>query len=190
MRALPRWSYGVLVAAACGSPEVPPDDEEHEGPRQLVDPGAWTEVVGERDPFAAGPPTRRACDPEIGFGPEPFGGVDAFEVYTGACNWVTVEQPLLEDVRPGDLVKPRLWHFDLTSPTPAEGYAAVAFEGETVWDYRTPIPAPGRLVAHGFVAEDGIPEGTMVQFHVDNHGSNAWSLIEITTEPADDEGTG
>lgn len=156
-------------------------------PRQLVDVDAWVQVERGEDPFWPGLPLRVDCDPLMGMGPAPFGAIDVFEVSTGWCNWATVEQPLLDDVAAGEMVRPRVWHFELTAPEPAEGYAGVAIEGEILWEYRTPIPAPSALASHGWITETEIPAGTLVQFHVDNHGLNSWNLVEITAEAASDE---
>jgi hypothetical protein len=179
-----------LALLGCGV-EAEPVEMVPPSPRQLVDVEGWVEVAPGEDPFAPPSPIRIECDPVEGFGTEQFGGYLVFEVLTGVCKWATVEQPLLEDVAAGELFRPRLWHFELTSPEPAEGYAAVAIDGRIVWEYRVSIPSPSALVRHSWVADQDIPAGTPVQFHVDNHGINSWNLVEITAEIAtDDEETG
>lgn len=177
----------TLLLASCGN-GLDPDEMPAPDPRQLVDVAGWVEVPIDEDPFAPPVPFRIDCDPVAGFGVQPFGGDLVFEVATGACNWATVEQPLQGDIAEGELFRPRLWHFELTSPRPAEGYAAVAIEDRIVWEYRVAIPAPSALVRHGWIADTDIPAGTPVRFHVDNHGINTWSLVEITAEPPDGDG--
>jgi hypothetical protein len=172
----------LVVGLACPSePDDPPIDPL---PRALVDVEAWTPAEGEL-PAAFVPldGARISCDPIDGYGPEPFGGDLVFEVNTGFCNWGTFEQPLLDDVAAGELVQPRLWHFELTSPFPAEGYAALAIGHDVVWEYRVAIPSESALAADGWIAEANIPAGTPIRFHVHNHGINSWNLVEITAEP-------
>jgi hypothetical protein len=184
--ALHRSALVVALAAACADEEQdPPADPS---PRALVDVESWVRAEGEiPEPFRPLPDMRIACDPVDGFGPEPFGGVSVFEVDTGYCNWGTFEQPLLDDIVEGELVRPRLWHFELTSPVPAEGYAAFAIDDEVVWEYRVAIPTPGALASEGFVAERDIPAGTRVLFHVHNHGLNSWNVVDVSAEPAPQE---
>jgi len=173
----------ALICACASEPEGDPPGDAM--PRALVDVEAWTPVPGDAVPEAFRPlaDARISCDPIDGFGPEPFGGDVVFEVNTGYCNWGTFEQPLADDVAAGELVQPRLWHFQLTAPAPAEGYAAVAIGDDVEWEYRVAIPSDSALAADGWIAEDDIPAGTPIRFHVHNHGINSWNLVEVTAAP-------
>jgi hypothetical protein len=175
-------------AIACACAQAEPMEEEppvDPMPRALVDVDAWSPMTGDAVPEALRPPegARLQCEPELGFGPEVFGGDWVFEVNTGYCNWSTFEQPLLDDIVEGELVRPRLWHGELVSFVPAEGYAAVAIADEVLWEYRVSIPSKGHLAADGWIADDDIPAGTPIRFHVHNHGINSWNLVEVTVEP-------
>ncbi len=180
-----RVALSLLIASACTPDEPEPEPAE---PRPLVEVEAWTPATEELPPeFVPLPDMRVSCKPVDGWGPWPFGGVIVFEINTGSCNWGTFEQPLLDDVVAGELVTPRLWHFELTSAFPAEGYAGVAIRDEIVWEYRVDIPSESALAADGFIAEEDIPAGTPIRFHVHNHGINSWYLVDVTAGPPDAE---
>ena len=183
-----RLALSGALACACADEH---DDAMMEPvePRLLVDVDAWSPMSVDAAPEPLRPPpgTRLQCDPALGYGPEDFGGEWVFEVNTGHCNWSTFEQPLLEDIAAGELVRPRMWHGELVSFVPAEGYAAVAIGDEVLWEYRVPIPSDSHLAADGWIAEDDIPKGTPIRFHVHNHGVNSWNLVDVTVGPPQEE---
>lgn len=47
-------------------------------------------------------------------------------------------------------------------------------------EYEVLIPAESRIFSEVWVADRDYPEGTPLLFHVDNHGSNEYNLIEAT----------
>jgi hypothetical protein len=175
----------ALQIIACGgeSPMAADDDAMEPEPRQLVTAADWLVVPPERDVFVAMRPETVECPPSDGYAAVDFGGEPAFEVHTQFCNYLTVEQPLVDDVAAGELVNVRVWHFQLSAPEPAVGYTAVAVEGAVRWEQEVEIPADSGLLSSGWVTDHELPAGTLVQFHVHNHGFNSWSLIEITAEP-------
>lgn len=181
----------TLLAAmpACTEPAATETSADDGGmpvqPRQLVDAYAWVTAPAERDAFVAAKPQSVECPPVDGYGAVDFGGYPAFEVHTDFCDYITVEQPLGDDVDAGEYVNVRMWHFDLLAAEPATGYAAVAVAGTVRWEYETPIPADGALASYGWITDEPIAAGTFVQFHVHNHGINSWNLIEITAEPGE-----
>jgi hypothetical protein len=181
--------FAVTLGAACAEPQAD-GAESTDGPlpeaepRQLVDANAWLAAPSERDVFVGHKPGTVECPPVDGYGAVDFGGYPAFEVYTNICDYLTVEQPLGDDVAAGEFVNVRLWHFDLNAADPAIGVAAVSVGGEVRWEYEVEIPGPGALASSGWVTDRDLPAGTWVQFHVRNHGVNSWNLIEITAEPA------
>ncbi len=189
MRPLAPWPCAALVAlaSACSDPAATDDGsdgpEPDPEPRPLVAADAWQPVPDARDVFVADKPGRVECPPVDGYEAIDFGGAPAFEVHTDACSYLTVEQPLLDDVAAGEHVHVRLWHWELRAPEPAVGVAAVAIEGEARWSVEVEIPADSALVSSGWQTDHALPAGTLVQFHVHNHGFNSWNLIEITAEP-------
>jgi hypothetical protein len=52
--------------------------------------------------------------------------------------------------------------------------------GESVaLEYDVLIPSDFRFPSEVWVADRDVPEGTRLLFHVDNHGSNEYMLIEV-----------
>lgn len=168
--------FAVALVCACEAEEGPPPVE-----RDVVDPHAWAQVDAADDAFAYLRPSDVTCDPVEGFGPDWLGSEPSFEINTGRCNYLTIAQPLLEDVRAGDPMKLRLWHFELFSPEgEAVAWVGVALDGEPAWETSIPIPGPGALVVGEWQSPVDAEAGTPIQFHVHNHGINSWDLLTIS----------
>lgn len=148
----------------------------------LVLPELWTALDAKSDPFADRLPMVRCLPGAVAA--ETLSEERVLGVDTGPCNYLTALQPTLRDVQPGDTLKVRLWHFELSAPEQAEAHAAVMIDDLTVLDERVPIPQPGGLIVRQVVAERAIPAGTPVYFHLHNHGENSWALVEVSTGPA------
>ena len=120
--------------------------------------------------------------------PECFDVMTVLAVYTRMpdvrfplCNWLTLEQPSLRAIRAGDRVEVRAFHFTLTSPLGGEARLALAIGDELAFDERVPIePSRGsQFMDNIWVAPKDYPEGTPLLWHVDNHGTNEYLLIEV-----------
>lgn len=173
----------VLAALASACADEAADPLEPLPERQLVSADAWTAAAPADDLYAAMKTGRVECVAPMDYAAVDFGGYPAFEVHTDFCNYMTVTQEIAEDVFEGEHINVRMWHFDLRSPEPAEGYTAVAIEGETRWEYTVEIPADGALASYGWITDHDIPAGTPLFFHVRNHGLNSWNMIEIVAGP-------
>ena len=95
------------------------------------------------------------------------------------CNWLTLAQTSLRDIRAGDQVEIRMRHSALTAPVP-NGEARMMFiiGDEIALDYSKLIPSDFQFPSAVWTAPKDYPAGTQVLFHVDNHGSNEYMLIE------------
>ena len=119
--------------------------------------------------------------------PECFGTFTVLSVYTRMpndriplCNWLTLAQPSLRPIRAGDQVEVRTFHSKLTAPVP-NGEARMTFVvGDRIaLDHSVAIPAADSQFPDAtWTADKDYPEGTTLLFHVDNHGSNEYMLIE------------
>jgi hypothetical protein len=96
------------------------------------------------------------------------------------CNWITLEQPSLRAIRAGDQVEVRARHSALTAPVP-NGQAQMTFVigDEIALDYSTTIPSDFVFPSNTWTAAKDYPAGTPLLWHVDNHGSNEYMLIEV-----------
>lgn len=98
------------------------------------------------------------------------------------CNWITLEQPSLRAIRAGDQVEVRARHSALTAPvtTPAtEAHMSFVIGDEIALVYSVLIPSDYRFPSATWTAPKDYPAGTRLLWHVDNHGSNEYMLIEV-----------
>ena len=96
------------------------------------------------------------------------------------CDWLTLEQPSLRAIRAGDQIEVRTYHAELTAPAP-DGEARMSFVigDELVFDERVPIPFQSEFLSAIWTSPRDYPAGTQLLWHVDNHGSNEYLLIEV-----------
>jgi hypothetical protein len=171
----------AALVAAVVSVGCEPDPGSPLQERAAIDPHGWVQADPTRDVYASMRPADATCVPVDGFGNDWLGSEPSLEINTGSCNYLTVAQPLLVDVRAGDPMKLRLWHFELFSMEPdARAYLGVALEGEHAWETTVPIPGPSELVVGEWEAPVDADAGAELQFHLNNHGINSWDLLSIT----------
>ncbi len=166
--------FALVAEAGCG-----PEDVDGGTTTMVIDPVGWEVVEGADDPFAAERPTDALCVPD-GVAQEDFGGLPGLEVWTGLCDWVSLRQPSTSRIPAGAEVSVRLWHFELTAPAPGEARLAVMIDGAPAWEKRIPIPSPSGLVHESWTMPRAAAAGAPIVFHVDNHGANTYTLLEIT----------
>lgn len=143
----------------------------------LVEAGAWEGSDAEHDPMAEHRPEIVEC-PAIGWQVE--GG--ALEVSTGACNYLSIEQPLLRDVGAGTPVVVELWHQTLHAEEPATGHVALFVDGMLLWERQVEIPGPPAIWTDTVEAPSDLLVGDRVVFHLHNHGVNTWYLGDVVSE--------
>jgi hypothetical protein len=149
--------------------------------RSLVDHELWQVVDGSEDPFDDRLETF-LCANNAHY-VTPVGEDTGFEIETVRCNYLTVVQPILAEVEPGDRIAVKIWRFELTTSESAEAHIAIAFDDGIAWDERVPIPSGSDMMTPSWVSPVGYPAGTPVYFHLHNHGANSWTLVELSTGP-------
>ncbi len=164
----------LLLLASCES-EGPLNRESAVA---LAESSLWNEANPSQDPFDDRPAFVE-CPPEA-LTLEFVNGDEAVEVTTGVCNYLALTQPLLFEVKRGDHVDFRVWHFELKAPEAAQAHVGVAIDGEVVWDEWREIPSLGGLLTSSWTADRDIPAGADVVFHLHNHGLNTWLLFPPT----------
>jgi hypothetical protein len=148
-----------------------------EGVLVTADGWVWT----TDDPFIDGPDSV-SCEDDA-WGVESFDDEVALEVDTSLCNFLSVEQAVLVDVSTRDEIYVRLWHDDLSASEPAEGHAALWADGQVLWEQWVPIPSESEMLAPSFTPDQALAAGSRIVFHLHNHGSNNWTLLEVTRNP-------
>ncbi|WP_428264003.1 hypothetical protein [Haliangium sp.] len=167
----------ILLAALPACAEVEPSAVDGGAWRPLIDAAMWEETPTARDPLAEHRATTVPCDHDA-WRVEGAG----LEVETTSCGYLSLDQPLVEQVLAGDLVRVNVWWQTLASEAPALGHLAVLIDGEVVWEEHVDIPgeADARLVE--VRAERDFAPGATITFHLHNHGYNTWNLgaIEVS----------
>ncbi|HEU4539103.1 MAG TPA: hypothetical protein VFS00_33510 [Polyangiaceae bacterium] len=169
----------ALLVAACGAsdadaPGAAPDPLS-EGPRPLARAEHWRAASLDEDPAAGGVAPGAPCG-ERDWRVEG----EAVEVSTGACGYVALAQPTLHDVAAGDAIVVRAWWSVLDAPAPATGRLALFLGGEPLWQELVPIPGRPDAREARVTSPIDAKAGTPLVFHLSNHGSNAWTLAEVS----------
>ena len=165
-----RASCLVLVLLGCGET----DHTAAPAPRTsgpLVNVFDWTVTAPGEDPFAEFWSDQVRC-PDSEHGPENLGGVWAYSIETGACNWLTIEHPSLSAVRTGDFVRAAVWHFTLSAPEPAFARVGLA-TADGVLSNDEPIHSRAALWSWSSPSRHRSLKGLPSIFTSD-HGANSW----------------
>lgn len=149
----------------------------------IVSPEHWTLLDAGEDPFADRLSVVDCLT--AGVTAETLSDELVLGVETGWCAYLTARQPTRLALAVGDVLKVRLWHFELSAPEPAEAHAALVVAGLSVLDERIAIPQAGGLIVRQLRVEQAIPAGAPVYFHLHNHGANSWALVEVSAGPAE-----
>lgn len=168
-----------MLGMLLGCPSEPtPEDPT---PVRLAEAEGWVRVTDPAvDLFADQRPANAVCD-DAGYFVDPF--AQSLEIETDLCDYLTVRQPSLEPLNPGDVVTIQAFHDVLTAPEPAEGYLGLAIGGELEWAFTVPIPSDVGVIEEEFTIDRALPAGTELQFHVHNHGPNTWELVAVMVTP-------
>ena len=161
-----------LFLVACAEPAP-------SGKRYLIDQYQWVHDEVASDYYGA-PPEDLNCDPEFGTVTEDLGGEMVYSVYTQYCSWITVTQPSLSSISEGEEFYLRFWHATLTAPMGSNAHIVVTIDGDVIWDNEFPIPYPSGLDVVTLLAPKDYPEAAQIVYHVDNHGNNEYSLVELS----------
>ena len=134
----------------------------------------WRIAEADEDPYLSMRDERAPCT-LTDFGEE-YGGL---EVSTTYCDYITLVQPLSEEIRPGDHLEIVVWHSPLVSETPAEGEMSVSLLERSLWSQRLDIPSSAQSWHLTFKSELSASRGSLLTFHVRNHGANAYTLLSV-----------
>ena len=96
---------------------------------------------------------------------------------------MTIEQPCLNAVYKGDIVRVEVWHFFLTAPEPASARVGLATSDGILVEMMEPIPQPARFIALEYKVQQSIAQNTPIYFHISNLGSTSWHLLNIQINP-------
>lgn len=173
------------TTGACGHGESADHSHSNTAPRisdtapSLIDHEAWTVAADSADPFPEHRPPEVTC-PEWSYGLEG----EVFEVETDDCNYLSLTQPSLVDLKAGDHVKATLWHLELWAPNPATAHIAVQIGEDVVWEESIPVPGSEKMYEPVWIVPEDRPAGTPIHFHLHNHGTNSWRFLSLSAAAA------
>lgn len=143
----------------------------------LVDVNEWTPLTAAQDSRSEHRPAEIVCPSNSWYEED-----GALEVETGFCNYLGVGQPSKVAISATDTLHLVLWHGNLAFEEPATGHVAVTIDGRTVWEREVAIPTNAKIYDERIPLDFDAPEGSLVEFHVHNHGYNTWTLLQLGIE--------
>jgi len=161
------------TALAC---ERPADGES----RMLIDHDLWRLATPEEDPWIAFRPADDISCPSGSRKTEDFAGTYAYSVITAACSYTTAVQETIADACKGEDLYVWLWNYALTAPENSTAYLEVQIGDTLIWADTRTIPSAAALEATRIALPEDYPKGTPIYFHVRNHGSNSYELLELS----------
>jgi hypothetical protein len=171
----------VAFAVGCGDSSSSSDVVDRpEGRFTLIDNEVWETTDSDTDPYTDRP-TQSDC-PAGSHGIEELNGEVTYAVTTDFCDYLTLTQETSAEVLARDTLHYRVFHFGLTGPDSARAHVALRLGDQPLLDEWMDIPADSALHAGDVEAGRDFPAGTPVYFHVHNHGSNEYSIIELSAE--------
>ena len=159
----------MVMGPNCGNPSL-------SGP--LVDHNTWAPSQSGASLF--GPLPEAICEAETSYRAEDLGGEYVFAIETTQCSYLTVEQPSLLSLQPGDSITVRFYHGALTAPFDSVAHLGIAIGEKKLWSKDVPIPSGNAFIIELIEIDFALPQGTPILFHVDNHGDNEYALIKLT----------
>ena len=149
----------------------------------------WQPIPEEFDPFFVEAGDDIEVCPPAQWAPETEHEGVWFTIETTLCGYLTVGQPLLTDLKKGDTIRVRIWHYRITvGDGPAKLQMAIGCDGDALWSATLDIPTEkGGLVMDTWTAPRDFAAGEPIFYNVDNHGANSWGLIEMAIIEPEEE---
>jgi len=176
LRTLLACSALFVLVSACTGPGEPPAADPW---LTLVQADRWQPVRVE-SPYIDEPGKVAECDSSLGALAEVLNLEMVFSVMTGLCPYVSMQQDSLHAVDQGAELRLRFWHSELTAPSDSVANVLVLMDGELLWAEQFEIPSNGQYLDVRLTALRDLAAGVPVVFHVDNHGANEYSFIELS----------
>ena len=170
----------TLIIMSCDESNTASSQQSSTG--SFINNYAWVSTELQQDPFNLYWSDHVRCGDDD-HGLELLADIWAYSIQTGNCNWLTIEQPTLSAIQKGDVVRAEIWHFFLSALEPASARVALATKDGILAETTEPIPQPARLMELEFRAETSIEKNTPIYFHISNHGTNSWHLLDIQVNP-------
>ena len=104
---------------------------------------------------------------------------DALEIRTASCNYLSLTQQSLLNIASDTVLELAMSHSDLNFNAPSSAHVALSIAGTTIWETTIPIPSDGNILKETITLPFAVAAGDPIDLHLDNHGSNAWSVYSL-----------
>jgi len=142
---------------------------------ELVSFDAWTILDAASDPYPSHRNANHECD-ESGILAEE----DVLEINTNDCDYAVVGQPILGDIRSGDLLELLMYHSALSAvEQPAEAHFSFHIGENVFWERTIDIPWASEVYVVPIEVDWSAEAGTQARVHLHNHGGNSWRVAYL-----------
>ena len=141
----------------------------------LIEAQAWDTTSKVRDVFRSHRPEDVQCAQGTGWLVED----DALEIRTASCNYLSLTQQSLLNIASDTVLELAMSHSDLNFNAPSSAHVALSIAGTTIWETTIPIPSDGNILKETITLPFAVAAGDPIDLHLDNHGSNAWSVYSL-----------
>jgi hypothetical protein len=169
---LSQGEYNKFMAWLNGTPYTPSAELVRVA---LIEARAWDTTSKNRDVFLSHRPEEVQCAQGTGWLVEE----DALEIRTASCNYLSLTQQSLLNMASGTVLELAMSHSDLNFNAPSSAHVALSIAGTTIWETTIPIPSPANILKVSITLPFAIAAGDSIDLHLDNHGSNAWSVYSL-----------
>jgi hypothetical protein len=143
----------------------------------LIEVQDWAVQSAAQDSLAAHRPEDFECPDDSWYEED-----GALEVETGFCEYLSLAQPSKTAIERGDQLHLVLWHGDLVFEQAVKAHVAIVINGRKVWDAWVDIPTEADIYDVRVPLNFDAPVGSIVEYHLHNHGYNTWTLLQLEIE--------
>lgn len=142
----------------------------------LVEAQAWDTQPKNRDAFFTHRPDEDIeCKLDRGW----FIEDGAVEVRTEFCNYASLGQQVLLDLEADTELKLNFSHSVLDFNAPSSAHVAISIGAVPIWEKTIAIPGQSNIYTETILLPSAIARGDLIELHIHNHGSNAWTLHSL-----------
>lgn len=166
-----------IAVANCGGSSGGQSDQPEPRPAResLISQWDWQFEDASEDSLVSHRPATVDCDEDIGWYVENF----ELEVQTNDCNYLSLAQQSHVEVRHGDFINLVYYHTELIASEPAQAHVRLTIDGKLLWEKYIDIPGDTGIYNEDIPIDFDAPAGSLVEYHLHNHGSNTWSLSAL-----------
>ncbi|NQX87474.1 MAG: hypothetical protein HRT77_02310 [Halioglobus sp.] len=149
----------------------------------LIEALAWDVQPKNRDAFIDRRPDDVDCPRGTGWLVEE----SELEVRTEYCNYLSLSQQSLLSLPAATQLELVLSHSALNFNAPANAHIAISIAGSIIWETTIAIPSGNNILKETLNLPIAIQAGDPIEFHLQNHGDNAYTFHSLDALVSSDE---